>query len=696
MNAENQIVTHDATEVAARTGLLEHALSGLDPLAAKFDELDEAIEALTDIGDRGIGRRARKLQFGLRNFEPSVTMIGQVKAGKTTLVNAMIGEPGLLPADVNPWTSVVTSIHLSPRQTAKSGTSSFCFFDEGEWDRLLSRGGRIGELAGRAGASEELQKVAAQLEEMRKKSKRRLGDKFELLLGQEHNYGYYDGELIQRYVCLGDDFENDHETSTAQGRFADITKSADVFIQQPEFPMGMCIRDTPGVNDTFMMREQITIRAIRDSRLCVVVLSAHQALSTVDMALVRLISNIPSRDVIIFVNRIDELPDPARQVPEIRDSIRKTLADHQGPENAEIIFGSAYWADHALRDDLENLGEASAAALLNWAEAKLTAGWAEADQRSVEEMTWELSGVPQLYGVLSDRVASGVGQEVLERVARQASNLANGLRTSSHIVNQRLTNAKVVPLNARAIPTEIDRLEQAYKARLEAEFSDMIGTFQKRLERTHRGFLDRATGSLAAHMENHGEKSVWHYDPTGLRVLLRTAFQVFSKNAHNSTRKVFMEAASEIRELYIRAFGLADGFNLEAPTVPHAPSPVLLGQTIALDLTQSWWSRWWKRRRNYKAYAQEFTNMIKAETDSMVDGLRSDYAVSIQRDAERALSEFLVSQRDILSGLSQQNDMASEDLTALGLSGETTDKLEALDDAIRVIDRHVADAAEER
>ena len=29
-------------------------------------------------------------------------------------VNAMVGVPDLLPADVNPWTSVVTSLHLNP------------------------------------------------------------------------------------------------------------------------------------------------------------------------------------------------------------------------------------------------------------------------------------------------------------------------------------------------------------------------------------------------------------------------------------------------------------------------------------------------------------------------------------------------------------------------------------------------------
>ena len=71
-------------------------------------------------------------------------------------------------------------------------------------------------------------------------------------------------------------------------------------------------------------------RAIRDSRLCVVVLSAHQALSTMDMALIRLISQRQSREVIIFVNRIDELSDPASQVPEIHRSILETLRSTTG------------------------------------------------------------------------------------------------------------------------------------------------------------------------------------------------------------------------------------------------------------------------------------------------------------------------------------------------------------------------------
>lgn len=302
--------------------------SGLEPLAAfarKSRDLDRALENLLGLCTGKSAKSVERLRQNLADVEPGVTMLGQVKSGKTTLVNAMAGWADLLPADVNPWTSVVTSLHLTPEAKRSATGARFTFFAADEWDRLIAKGGRLGELADRAGSEGELQKIREQITAMRDKSRARLGRKFEMLLGQEHEYGYFDKNLVERYICLGDFFDGDPRDSEAanQGRFADITKSADLYLHCDTLPSKLCIRDTPGVNDTFMMREQVTIRAIRDSRLCVVVLSAHQALTSVDMAVIRMISTLKARDVVIFVNRIDELSDPATQVPEIHDSIRQ-------------------------------------------------------------------------------------------------------------------------------------------------------------------------------------------------------------------------------------------------------------------------------------------------------------------------------------------------------------------------------------
>ena len=638
---------------AETAGLLSLGFEGLGPFTQKSKELRQTLVRLGKIGDKATNRAARKLHHQLKHAEPSVTMIGQVKAGKTSLVNAMVGLPDLLPADVNPWTSVVTSLHLNPHTDPEENKARFRFFDMEEWARLLDRGGRIGELAARAGAEDELEKVRQQVVEMREKSRARLGDKFEMLLGQQHDYNYIDGDLIERYVCLGDDFEDDTETSQSQGRFADITKSAELFVSRAELPMPLCIRDTPGVNDTFMIREQITIRAIRESRICVVVLAAHQALSSVDLALIRMISNVKSREVIIVVNRVDELSDPEAQIPEIRDSIRQTLVDHDGPKDAQIIFTSAFCANAALSGQLDAVDDKTLAAMSAWAREE---GHLPATVSGKEELLWRLSGVPSIYAALSERISEGMGQELLDRVAKSAMNLANGLSAQQQVVSRRDSDQDLPPLEINQLDAALSKLERGAMAAMSDTFDAAIEDFDKRLERSHRSFLERATGSLLQHLDANGEDEIWEYDPTGLRILMRTAYQVFGRNAQSGTKKVLVKTAEDYASLYHRLFDLSDddGFGIEAPAAPRIPSPVLLGQTIALDLKGTWWSRWWHKRRGYRNFATEFAEIIKAETDPIVDALRGPHAQSIRDSSMQALEEFLTEQRAILTRIAEQ------------------------------------------
>ena len=255
-----------------------------------------------------------------------------------------------------------------------------------------------------------------------------------------------------------DDFDDAPGAPTTQGRFADITKSADISMQMPGMPTRLCIRDTPGVNDTFMMREQITINAIRDSRLCVVVLSAHQALTSMDMALVRLIANVKSRDVLIFVNRIDELAHPATEVDEIRTRILETLAAHHGPANPQVIFGSALWANASLRGKLDTLPKDSAAALLDWA---AVAARPTSATQSTAEIIWDLSGVPALYSAISDRVVDGVGAESLQKIARNALNLGQAVQAGDRLLSFDLSRKRASGLSTAAVVSALDDLETA-------------------------------------------------------------------------------------------------------------------------------------------------------------------------------------------------------------------------------------------
>ena len=285
MNVRVQHKTGTEIGSASRPANVASGTETLSELGTKIQRLDEALEKLAELTGENTTRSVGRLRRNLSEFEPSVTILGQVKAGKTKLINVMAGWSDLLPSDVNPWTSVVTSLHLKPSSQSCERSANFRFMTQGDWDRLLNQGGRIGQLADRAGAESELQKIGEQVEQLKANAQSRLGKKFDLLLGEEHTYGYFDKNLLERYICLGDDYGADTDGMGAeeQGRFADVLSSADLHLPCASLPIPICLRDTPGVNDTFLMREQITIQAIRESRICVVVLSAGQALTSVYM-----------------------------------------------------------------------------------------------------------------------------------------------------------------------------------------------------------------------------------------------------------------------------------------------------------------------------------------------------------------------------------------------------------------------------
>ena len=687
MNALNQ-VDRDAQDQSHRARMRDTGLDGLAGFVGGVDKLRLALLRLGRIGDRDTRKAALRLARQLTAIEPSVTMIGQVKSGKTSLVNAMIGMPGLLPADVNPWTSVVTTLHLSPPSHEVRTSARFRFFDDAEWARLIDSGGRIGELASRAGASEELEQVRAQVSQMRDKSRKRLGRKFELLLGQEHDYGYVDQDLIQRYVCLGDDFEDDGAAATTQGRFADITKSADIYLPSPLVPMRLCIRDTPGVNDTFMMREQITINAIRDSRLCVVVLSAHQALTTMDMALVRLIANVKSRDVLIFVNRIDELANPAVEVDQIRVRILETLTAFGGPAAPQVIFGSALWASASQSGRLGSLPADSSAALLNWAEV---ATRPSAEPLSTTQIIAELSGIPDLFRAIGDRIIEGVGHEAVQRIARQAQNLAKAVQAADRVLCFDPQHRPAAVLSPEQVADLCDQIQTTGLAALTADIGTTVADYRERLDRAHRSFLERATSALISHLESYGENSPWQYSPDGLRVLLRSNYVRCGSGLQKAAQTAVATAQTSLTALFCRMLDCPpDQFHIEIPAELRVPPPVTLGQTIALDLQGSWWKSWWFRRRGYQAFAARFQDLIKAETDPMLHDLGVVQAEALAAAALQHLQGFLTDQRAILLNLARKTEATPAELQDMfGLQAQE-DRRQALLSTIDTFKRFTA------
>ncbi len=651
MNNLKLVVDRAPLEQPKNVHLLAMGSEVLAPLSEANAEAGAAFDRLMKGSNIHRAKRASILRRTLDNFEPSVTLVGQVKAGKTALTNVMAGSLNLLPSDVNPWTSVVTTLRLNTNNAPRNSKAVFSFFDKDEWSSLVARGGRLGELADRAGASDEMEKIQAQIDKMRALTQKRLGSSFEALLGKTHKYGYYDKELIERYVCLGEEELLEEQPDSKQGRFADITKSAELYVDLPQLKGALTLRDTPGVNDTFMVREQITLKSLRGSEICLVVLSANQALNTTDMALLRVISNFKRRQIILFVNRIDELAKPSEQVPEIRASIIETLKENNAAHDCEIIFGSAKWAEAALGGNLDALSDEGQQTLLDWAQAIGQINTADSISH-----TWILSGLPELMRAINNCILEGSGKRFVKKMSGQLKNLTAEIKASKSLNSAEHGTVSSNRIEPREMAAKLDELIAVHEHKLEQVTKDLLNDLKPRLKKVQASFVGRATNALISHLNRYGEQDSWQYESTGLRLLLRSAYARFGVSAKQQVGEVYATAAAEIEKIYTDVLGVSkDGFEITPPITPRIPPPVVLGKTIVLDLNGNWWKRWWQKRKGFATFINDYTSLIEVEVNSIVQELEEEQIKEIFEGIRGTLQDFLSEQREALLRLSSDN-----------------------------------------
>ncbi|MEM9317979.1 MAG: dynamin family protein [Pseudomonadota bacterium] len=627
--------------------LKQHAegFSELNGLWEQLDQIENALETYRETAFAFVEDPIDRAVDKIKAFEPAVSVIGQVKAGKSTLLNALIGQTSLLPSDVNPWTSVITNVHLNSRIAPPDTKALFRFFDADEWDRLVETGGRLGEIASRAGFEHEAGEVRTQVNAMRQTTEERLGDEFEKLLAQSHAFPTLEQDVIDRYICYGDPEEL--EEGATEGVYADITKLADLYVDLPQLPKGLCLRDTPGVNDTFMMREQITLNAISESRVCVVVLSAHQALSTMDVALMRIICSVEAREVLIFVNRIDELEDPKGEIERIGDTIRRTLKRMGLGDTFEILFGSGYWANMAIDNKADDMMPASRASL----EAFYAAGDEEVDLDDLailREKAIEASGVPALHRAIAARVVNGPGAALLEDVRAETNEI---IRMSDMVFKLAEASGGGDEIDRDALTAKFDALGARIKDGFDAEAEHIRNSLQRRLELAQDSFITSAVDALQSHIDAFGEADNWSHEPVSLRLMMKSAYNVCC----NKLKRVGQVGFEQVLDgtLDILQFELdfySELHTTDFPSQPVHKAPTGLAMTLSLDLEASWWRRFWKRGRKNAAETR-YKHLIVAETTPLIEMMLQEYFDPARDETWSIISRYLEDQKGFIDAM---------------------------------------------
>ena len=78
-----------------------------------------------------------------------------------------------------------------------------------------------------------------------------------------------------------------------------------------------------------------------------------------------------------------------------------------------------------------------------------------------------------------------------------------------------------------------------------------------------------------------------------------------------------------------------------------------------------WWKGWWQRRRGYKAFAQDFYKLIRAETDPIINDLKTIQIGLFRERTQSTLRDFLQEQRELLTSALASSDVSMEEMKEL-------------------------------
>jgi signal recognition particle receptor subunit beta len=625
-----------------------------------------------------------------------IAVIGQVKAGKSSFVNALVGRPGLLPADVNPWTTVVTELHFNCSNAPDGVAATFKFFDHDEWKTIAQGGGRIRELTERLVPGFAPATLSRHLEAMRRRAESRLGREFQKLLGATHKFATLDHATIERYVCAGPDGAA-VKSGDGPGQYADITKTADLYFKSNEFGFPTVMIDTPGTNDPFLVRDEITRRHLDGADFHIVVLTAQQPLSTADVTLFRMLRGLHKERIVVFINRIDQLinlPDDAQAIAErVRDGLQVEFPG----VNVPIVVGSALWANSSLLIDRIDLSSTLSASFADYARhvtrcelGAMTAGMPQIPTDEMARILMACSGIPELNHRLSQAMLDSHASRTIAHMAANFCELARmgEISTQDEIVRleqlMRTSSTESKEHEARKREGEAGRAQQLSVdieqtiLELDRQLSALAQTecdaLSRALNETIETFSRQECLRLDEVMSRGKSGRVWRCDTAAVRRLIEAEymkrFQETERKILDPEYNIFPRLRQSVAQVLPDAFQ-DRGMTLQPPPITP-PSLSILGRALVFDLDYPWWLAWWTGRLSKEDRLAELDRMIKREFLPIVDDLVNAARSRLTEQVAATLLNARVICSGVVDTLRTQSEWHAAKVQELLLTGDNT------------------------
>lgn len=230
----------------------------------------------------------------------TIGVIGQMKCGKSTFLNAFVFEDDVLPAATTPMTASLSVITYGED---KKLIAEFYSVDEWE-EQKITASRSLDEVHGNA-LEESKIKAAKELVECSEK----LGPDLYKYLGKTQE------DILDRL----EDYVG------AQGKFISITKAVTIYYPK-EYLKGVEIVDTPGFNDPIVSREERTKKFLKKADVVLMMLYAGRPFDATDSDI--LFNNVQqcgTGKVLIGINKYDIPYENGETIEEIKDYVKNQL-----------------------------------------------------------------------------------------------------------------------------------------------------------------------------------------------------------------------------------------------------------------------------------------------------------------------------------------------------------------------------------
>ncbi len=337
------------------------------------------------------------------------------------------------------------------------------------------------------------------------------------------------------------------------------------------------LTELSGLTAALDKTRSLTIR-LAENNLALVVLRADRLLGAIDFSLVRLLREQIHHPMILFVNQIDLLDDPAPEMARIRAQIDDLIARHHQGTAPTIVFGSLSWAEAAQSGRLSALSDDGKEALLALAEVADVDG-----DDHAPSFVWKLSGLPDLMDAIGLALEESPLRRMLGKIRKHLQTALADLDVDNRGMALGLDPSLAVQLSVAEVTHRSDALSQRLILEMDRQIDHIVGQVQTRINRVGSDYAQLELADMQRMLDGPDAPNQWDIDPFRVRLQLRSACLGFAQSCRALTDRMLRRAAREFATLSRDLLGSETGLaapetalgtflSVRAPDL-HKPTP---------------------------------------------------------------------------------------------------------------------------